>query len=101
MKQIPQDQLFKESRQTGVSVYLLTRRFLKYRKLTKTEKLFKNCCGFCKASDTPVFDGVKRFQCHVIGIGNDVYADINPCRTCDYYIKSEYKLSLLEGKKNE
>lgn len=96
MKSIPINKLLTESQQTGVSIHLLTRRFMNYRKTSSEERKLKQCCGFCKASDTPAFQGVKRYQCHIIGIGNHYYADIHPCRTCDYFIQSDYKIKLQE-----
>lgn len=99
MKSINHKKLVVVSQQTGVSVFLLTRREMKYRKCTEAEKKKLNHCLFCKAHDTPNYDGVQRNQCHIIGIGNNQYADVDQDHICDYFTVSEYKIK--ESRENE
>lgn len=98
MKSINHKKLITLSRQTGVSIHLLTRREMNYRKITVKEKLKESHCLHCKAHDTPLYDGVNRDQCHFIGIGNDQHADVNENHICDFYTVSEYKIKLKEQK---
>lgn len=96
MKSINHKKLLVVSRQTGVSIFLLTRREMNYRKTTCE----KNCL-ICKAHDTPQYLGNKRNQCHIIGIGDDQYAEVDAKHFCDYFTKSEFKIKLQEDSKDE
>lgn len=82
-KKIPVEQLQKDARAKGVSVYLLIKRFLNYRKIKVNGK--ENCCN-CKASEqVAYYNKDAAIQCVWIGIMRDFYADVNALHICNYY----------------
>lgn len=85
MKPIPWNQIKHDAANTGVSPYILVKRFIKYREATDTEICNNQECGTCQHSGVPEYNNEIRTQCEVIGINSHFSADITINNICNYF----------------
>ncbi len=97
--QIDLNALKKEARLKQVSVYLLLKRLIEYRDITDVEKYSSRNCFKCKLSDRVVYDETTgpRYQCHIVGVFDDYYADISNSKICKQFKKSWHKNLIKDG----
>ena len=79
-----------EARKAGVSVYLLIKRELNYRKTRD----IRNCLN-CKYGNPAEYKDRECFQCQWICESNDLFADVDEKHVCNYH-----KI-LVKGEENE
>lgn len=86
MKKLDYDKLIKESDRHKISVYLLVKRKIRYRK-AKDEHKCKFCMHLRFVDYKPATECFRKKQCVVIGESMDMHSDIGDNNTCDYFEK--------------
>ena len=90
-KAIDTRKFIREAENKGVSVYLLIKRYLRYRKRDPGMKVHN--CSKCKFSDSVKFYNCEKkvIQCHWIGICKHFYANVDSKHICDNFEHSHRK----------
>lgn len=89
------EKLMEESKAKDISVYLLVKRELLYRKSGDTDLDRK--CKNCRASQKIKYKDGWHLQCSWIGIIKDDYSDIKLDHVCKFYERAYHKILNNEG----
>lgn len=77
-----------EARRTGLSPQLIKRRECNYKTKTAVQKRRGQSCFSCDNLLRPIFNGVEKTQCEILGVGNSKYCNVDSEHICDKFKKS-------------